>query len=50
MNGFDTALKLAIEAYAELSGESVAEVLAAIQAEPNGSKAENIKLLMFAAL
>lgn len=47
MNNFDAVLKMAIETYAEISGEKVEDIIKECQ-NFESQKAKNVQMLMFA--
>lgn len=49
MTNFDEVLQMAIEQYAELSGETVDSIVRQCQ-DFNSQTAKNVQMLMFAAL
>lgn len=49
MNNFEQVMRMAIETYAELSGESFEEIAKQCQ-DYDSQTAKNVRLLMFAAM
>lgn len=49
MKNFDAVLKMAIETYAEISGEPIEKIIDECQ-DFNSQTAKNVQMLMFAAV